>query len=183
MRCIAEAMLSGCDVHVAPVARAPTPFQCSHVSTWKVAPTAPTVSLEPCVPSVPCCSWQDEARQRKRNFELNSQINGTRRRDAGAERPTGARHAGHDGLKLSVDAAMNADSKRARFSAAAMPTWHFSCAAWLCPASCNKERTAHVEPVRQWVPWAQLSMSQHVRIGTGLGRGRRGGRGRRDMAT
>ena len=103
--------------------------------------------------------------------------------DAGAERPTGARHAGRNGLKLSVDAAMNADFKRARFSAAAMPTWHFSCAAWLCPASCNKERTAHVEPVRQWVPWAQLSMSQHVRIGTGLGRGRRGGRGRRDMAT
>ena len=64
-----------------------------------------------------------------------------------------------------------------------MPTWHFSCAAWLCPASCNKERTVHVEPVRQWVPWAQLSMSQHVRIGTGLGRGRRGERGRRDMAT
>ena len=103
------------------------------------------------------------------------------KRNAGAERPTGARHAGRNGLKLSVDAAMNADFKRARFSAAAMPTWHFSCAAWLCPASCNKERTAHVEPVRQWVPWAQLSMSQHVRIGTGLGRGRRGGRGRRDM--
>merc|ERR1719183_1023170 len=54
------------------------------------------------------------------------------RRDAGAERPTGARHAGRNGLKLSVDAAINADFKRARFSAAAMPTWHFSCAAWLC---------------------------------------------------
>ena len=39
----------------------------------------------------------------------------------GAARPTGARHAGSDGLKLSVDAAM----KRARFSAAALPTWHF----------------------------------------------------------
>ena len=89
------------------------------------------------------------------------------RRDAGAARPTGARHAGRDGLKLSEDAAMNADSKGGRFSAAAVPTWHFSCAAWLCPASCNKERMVGMVPAKQWVPWAQLSMLQHVRIGTG----------------
>ena len=35
----------------------------------------------------------------------------------------------------------------------------------------------HMVPVKQWVPWAQLSMSKHVRIGTGWGRGRRGRRG------
>ena len=49
----------------------------------------------------------------------------SQKEECGAARPTGARHAGSDGLKLSVDAAMNADSKRARFSAAALPTWHF----------------------------------------------------------
>ena len=48
-----------------------------------------------------------------------------RSRLCGAARPTGACHAGSDGLKLLVDAAMNADSKGARFSAAALPTWHF----------------------------------------------------------
>jgi hypothetical protein len=52
-------------------------------------------------------------------------------RAAGAARPTGVDGAGPDRLKLSVDAAMNADSTGARFSAAAVPTWPFSCAAWL----------------------------------------------------
>ena len=32
----------------------------------------------------------------------------------------------------------------------------------------------YMVPVKQWVPWAQLSMSKHVRIGTGWGRGRPG---------
>ena len=52
-------------------------------------------------------------------------------RAAGAARPTGVDGAGPDRLKLSVDAAMNADSTGARFSAAVVPTWPFSCAAWL----------------------------------------------------
>ena len=54
---------------------------------------------------------------------------------------------------------MTADSKRARFSAAAVPTWHFSCLAWLCLAGCNKDWMVRMVPMRQWVPWAELSMS------------------------
>ena len=66
MRGPPEVMLPGRAFHVARVARAPTPCQCAHVATWKVAPTAPTVSPGPRAPSVPCCSWQDKARQHKR---------------------------------------------------------------------------------------------------------------------
>ena len=44
----------------------PIPFPCSHVSTWRVAPTAPTASSGPCEPSVPCCSRQEsQAAQEK----------------------------------------------------------------------------------------------------------------------
>jgi hypothetical protein len=65
----ADVMLPGCDVHVAHVAhvaRAPTPFQCSHVPTWKVAPTAPTAASGPGPPSIPGCSRQEsQAAQEK----------------------------------------------------------------------------------------------------------------------
>ena len=67
MRCTSEVMWPGRAFHGAHVARAPTPIQCAHVSTWKVAPTAPTASPGPCPPSVPCCSWQDKARRRKKS--------------------------------------------------------------------------------------------------------------------
>ena len=67
MRCTSEVMWPGRAFHGAYVARAPTPFQCAHVATWKVAPTAPTASPGPCPPSVPCCSWQDKARQRTKS--------------------------------------------------------------------------------------------------------------------
>ena len=62
-----EVMLPGRALHVARVARAPTPCQCAHVATWKVAPTAPTASPGPRAPAVPCCSWQDKARQHKKS--------------------------------------------------------------------------------------------------------------------
>ena len=80
----------------------------------------------------------------------------------GAARPTGTRHAGRDGLKLSVDAAMNADPKRARVSAAAMPTWRFSCAAWLCPSSCKKERAKMVIPCEPQIRCMRASDTTYV---------------------
>ena len=45
--------------------------------------------------------------------------------ECGAARPTGPRHAGSDGLRRLVDAAMHADTIRACCSAATLPSWHF----------------------------------------------------------